>query len=72
MDLYPLFIELNYGFFIFYRPTRKYMLTAVACLHIGIAMIMQLYSFSTLMIVWNIAAFARLSGKEGAVYAVEN
>jgi len=72
IGLSTLFIELTYAYFIFYFPTRKYMLLAIVGLHMSIALVMHLFAFSTLMIVWNIAAFARFSRKEGSAYALSN
>lgn len=52
-----LLLELGYPLFIWLRPTRRYWLWATVGRHIGIALLMGLYSFSALMIVLNLSAF---------------
>lgn len=47
--LYPLFIWMP--------KTRKLWLSLTICMHLGIAIILNLYFFSTLMIIWNLANF---------------
>jgi hypothetical protein len=37
--------------------TRKLWLSLTICMHLGIAIILNLYFFSTLMIIWNLANF---------------
>lgn len=57
-------LEFSYLFLIFKKITRKYVITAVILMHIGIAIMMGLYAFSAMMIVWNVAAFGNLASKE--------
>ncbi|HWK98752.1 MAG TPA: hypothetical protein VNQ55_02345 [Parapedobacter sp.] len=52
-----LILELTYPVFIWLPPTRRYWLWAMVGLHLGIALLMGLYSFSALMIVLNLSAF---------------
>lgn len=47
---YPLFVYLNY-------KTRKFILYDIFILHIGIGIIMNLYTFSIVMILFNLIAF---------------
>lgn len=50
-------IEIGYPFFIWYKPTQKTWLFLTVSMHIGIALILNLYYFSAIMIVWNITNF---------------
>ena len=50
-------LELSYCILIWQKQTRKMMLGFVILLHIAIALFMQLYFFSALMIIFNITAF---------------
>ena len=53
-------LEFLYPFFMIYRKTRFYALIAIILMHLGIAIMMDLFAFSALMITWNIAAFGNL------------
>lgn len=50
-------IEICYPFFIWYKPTQKTWLFFTVSMHIGIALVLNLYYFSAIMIVWNITNF---------------
>ncbi len=50
-------IEMCYPFFIWYKPTQKIWLFLTISMHIGIALVLNLYYFSAIMIVWNITNF---------------
>lgn len=50
-------IEMCYPLFIWYKPTQKTWLFLTVSMHIGIALILNLYYFSAIMIVWNITNF---------------
>lgn len=50
-------IELLYPVFIWIPKTRKVWLYLTISMHIGIALILNLYFFSTLMIIWNLTNF---------------
>ena len=50
-------LEFSYPLFIWMRPARRFWLWGMVGLHIGIALLMGLYSFSALMIVLNLSAF---------------
>ncbi|PWN59120.1 HTTM domain-containing protein [Chryseobacterium viscerum] len=50
-------IEMCYPFFIWYKPTQKTWLFLTVSMHIGIALVLNLYYFSAIMIVWNITNF---------------
>ncbi|MCP1298073.1 HTTM domain-containing protein [Chryseobacterium sp. S0630] len=50
-------IEMCYPFFIWYKPTQKTWLFLTISMHIGIALVLNLYYFSAIMIVWNITNF---------------
>ncbi|MDF2931621.1 MAG: hypothetical protein K0R36_952 [Chryseobacterium sp.] len=54
-------LELSYPILVNFKKTRKIILTAMILMHLFIAVTMELYAFSTIMIVWNIAAFGELS-----------
>jgi hypothetical protein len=51
-----LFLEMFYPL-IFYSKLRKYFLFGIVTMHLGIAIILELYSFALIMIVWNLSAF---------------
>jgi len=50
-------IEILYPFLIFYKRTKKITLFAVISMHVGIAMVMNFYTFGLVMIVMNLVAF---------------
>jgi hypothetical protein len=50
-------LELLYPIFISWKKTRKVWLYLVILMHIGIAVILNLYFFAAVMIIWNIGAF---------------
>ncbi len=50
-------IEMCYPLFIWYKPTQKTWLFLTVSMHIGIALVLNLYYFSAIMIVWNITNF---------------
>lgn len=50
-------IELCYPLFIWWRKTRKLWLYFTISMHIGIALVLNLYFFSTIMIIWNLTLF---------------
>jgi len=50
-------IELLYPFFMNLKKTRLFWMLSVVALHVGIAFILNLYFFSTIMIIINIAGF---------------
>lgn len=56
--------ELLYPFLVMKNNTRKYIVAAIILMHTGIAIMMNLFAFSAIMIVWNIAAFGNISIKE--------
>ena len=49
-------LEMFY-FICFWDRIRPYWLIAIVSMHLGIAIILNLYFFSSMMIIWNIAAF---------------
>lgn len=49
-------LEMFY-FLINYKPFRKFMLTGIVCMHLGIALILNLYFFSAIMIILNLTAY---------------
>ena len=55
------FLEFSYPFFVYRKNTRKYTIAAIILMHASIAVMMDLYAFSALMIVWNVAAFGNLT-----------
>ncbi|KXX72611.1 HTTM domain-containing protein [Flammeovirga sp. SJP92] len=63
-------LEFLYPLLIFLKPTRKYALTAIILMHVSIAIMMELYAFSAIMIVWNIAAYGTLKEKAKHVETV--
>lgn len=50
-------IEMCYPFFIWHKPTQKTWLYLTVSMHIGIALVLNLYYFSAIMIIWNITNF---------------
>jgi hypothetical protein len=50
-------IEIGYPIFIWWRRTRLIWLILILAMHIGIALAMGLYLFSSIMIILNVAAF---------------
>lgn len=50
-------IEMFYPIFIWIPKTRKIWLYLTISMHLGIALVLNLYFFSTLMIIWNITNF---------------
>lgn len=49
--------EMFYPIFIWLNKTRKLWLYLIISMHLGIALILNLYFFSTIMIIWNLTAF---------------
>lgn len=62
-------LEFFYPLLMFYRKTRFYTLIAIIFMHSGIAIMMDLYAFSALMITWNIAAFGNLKSVKKPINA---
>ncbi|MCJ7933523.1 MAG: HTTM domain-containing protein [Chryseobacterium sp.] len=50
-------IEMGYPFFIWYKATQKTWLLLTISMHIGIALVLNLYYFSAIMIIWNMTNF---------------
>jgi hypothetical protein len=63
-------LELFYPFFVLFKTTRKYTIAGVILMHISIAIVMDLYAFSAIMIVWNIVAFGSLAMKNKTTNAI--
>lgn len=55
--------EMCYPLFIWIAPTRKVWLFATIGMHVGIALVLNLYYFSAVMIVWNLTNFYFEPGK---------
>jgi len=53
-------LELFYPALVYFQSSRKYALYLIVLMHASIAVILDLYAFSAIMITWNIAAFAKL------------
>jgi len=62
------FLELTYSFWVMNSATRKYVIIAIVLMHASIAITMGLYAFSSIMIVWNIAAYGNLLEKNESIY----
>ncbi len=56
-------LEISYPFLINIKKTRLFVLTGIILMHVGIAVMMELYAFSAIMIVWNLSAFGNISIK---------
>jgi len=56
-------IEMCYPLFIWVPKTRNIWLFLTISMHLGIALILNLYFFSTLMIIWNLVAFYNFNKK---------
>ncbi len=54
-------LEFLYPFLVYKKMTRKYTIAAVILMHTSIAVMMDLYAFSAMMIVWNVAAFGNIT-----------
>ncbi len=54
-------LEFSYPFLVYNKKTRKYVIAGVILMHASIAVMMQLYAFSALMIVWNVAAYGNIT-----------
>lgn len=54
-------LEFSYPFLVYYKKTRKYVITGVILMHASIAIMMELYAFSAMMIVWNVAAYGNIT-----------
>src|SRR5205807_8780933 len=50
-------LEIGYPFFIWQRQTRRAWLIAILLMHLGIALVMGMYLFASVMIILNLAAF---------------
>lgn len=50
-------LETSYIIFVSIKITRKPVVLLCIAMHLGIALMLKLYSFAAIMIVWNIAAF---------------
>ncbi len=55
-----LFVEIGYGFFIWFKRIRAFFFIAVVMMHFFIGIVMQLQLFAFVMIVFNVAAFGTL------------
>jgi len=64
-------LEFCYPFLILRKSIRQYVLLAVILMHVSIAVMMELYAFSTIMIVWNLAAYGNLTIIDKKVSDVE-
>ncbi len=64
------FIEFSYPLLVLKNTTRKYAVTAMIIMHTAIAIMMDLYAFSAIIIVWNIAAFSKITAKNKTIYVV--
>jgi uncharacterized membrane protein YphA (DoxX/SURF4 family) len=53
-----LILEIFYPLFISIKPIRPYVLMLVILMHLGIAITLNLWFFASIMIIWNIAAYA--------------
>jgi len=63
-------IEMLYPVFIWMESTRKYWIVLTISLHIGIAFVLNLYFFSTIMIIWNLTLLHSFNEK-AVVYKAE-
>lgn len=58
-----IFLEMFYPL-IFVKRLRTYWLICIILMHAGIALILNLYFFSTIMIIWNMFAFHRFNERK--------
>lgn len=56
ISLSVLFLEIFYPL-IFISNLKKYFMYGIVAMHLGIAIMLELYSFALIMIIWNITAF---------------
>jgi hypothetical protein len=59
--LFTLFIEFFYPIGINFKKTRRFWLCSIIMLHLGIAIFMGLWFFASIMIIWNVCAYAPIS-----------
>lgn len=64
-------LEMLYPVLVYFKKTRPLALFGAISMHIGIAIFMNLYAFSMIMIVWNICAFADLNFEDQKQYSYE-
>lgn len=57
ISISTLLLELFYIVFIWYKKTSMYFMTGVIIMHIGIALVLNLYFFAAFMILLNLSAF---------------
>ncbi len=57
-------IEIAYPLFIWLSFSRKAWLLLTITLHLGIALVFNLYFFSTMMLIWNLTAFMHIFNKK--------
>ena len=57
-------IEMLYPIFIWIPKTRKTWLYLTISMHLGIALILNLYIFSAMMIIWNLTNFYNYDNKQ--------
>ncbi|MBW8683174.1 hypothetical protein [Chitinophaga rhizophila] len=62
-------IELLYPLFIWKKPWKNIWLALVIMMHLGIILALNLYFFSTLMIIFNLSAFLNLENKKEDIQA---
>lgn len=54
-------LETCYPLLVYHKRTRKITILLVIVMHLSIGIMLKLYSFAAIMIVWNIAAFGKLT-----------
>jgi hypothetical protein len=54
-------LETFYPFLVYKKQTRLITIYLCILMHSSIAVLMDLYAFSAILIVWNIAAFSKLT-----------
>lgn len=70
MGITTIAIELFYPIFCINRRTRKFWICLTISMHLGIALVLNLYLFSSLMIIWNLAFYYSLQEKEGSANTI--
>lgn len=60
MGIGAVILEISYPVFIYFKKTRPFALYSAVAMHVAIAMLMNLYAISMIMIVWNVCAFGKI------------
>jgi len=63
MSISVILLEVTYPIFVNIKRTRNLMIIGVFLMHIGIGLIMELFTFASIMLIWNLTAFLEFDRK---------